>query len=276
VLDTREGAFFAGFVSASLRDETGEMETGSTKYCKGIKAYQTYSLEKAYGKCKHLRTGGMDKVTERLSSMKGFTQSWWGLRSTIVALFKGLRAARVTRLETYVKSKNELLKTVKTRLQYENGGCYRPEELTYLGARYLDAKTTLNNFLSQLDTPSENLAKRFDAVYAPVRQAVEAADNEIKANLAARARILFPQDKRKKSQTWSKMTLTEKLLDLPEDKLELFRPETLPGITAMTTDVSKADMDAYLGSRYRTCPKTDTIKEVISSWYSTFEASEEA
>jgi len=275
VLETKEGAFFAGFVSASLRPETGELESGSTKYAKGIKAHQTYSVEKAYGKARHLRTGGLDKVTERLSSMKGFTSAWWGLRGTIVAIFKGLPASKVTHLESYVKSKNELLKTVKTRLQYENGGCYRPEELMYLGERYLDAKTALAGFLSQLDTPSEDLAKRFDQVYAPVKMKVDTADNEIKANLASRARILFPQGNNRKLQIWSKKTLSEKLLELSEEKLKEFRPETLPGVTASPTEVSLTeDLDKYISERYRNVPKTNTTKEVIQSWYSTFESPE--
>jgi len=275
VLETKEGAFFAGFVSASLRTETGEMETGSTKYAKGIKAHQTYSVEKAYGKPKHLKTGGMDKVTERLSSMKGFTQAFWGLRGTIVALFKGLPAARVTNIETYMKSKNELLKIVKTRLQYENGGCFRPEELIYLGERYQAARTTLNVFLSLLETPTENLAKNFDAVYAPVKITVETADNEIKANLAARARILFPQDNKKKSQTWARKTLVEKLLDLPEDKLKEFRPETPPGITANITEVSKEEnFSEWLRTRYRVTETNGNETAVIRSWYTTFESPE--
>jgi hypothetical protein len=271
VLETKEGAFFAGFVSASLRSETGEMDSGTTKYAKGVKAFQTYSVEKAHGKSKHLKTGGMDMVTERLSSMKGFTQAYWGLRGTIVSIFKGVKAAKVTHLETYVKSKAELLKVVKTRLHYENGGCYRPEELIYLGERYRPAKALLDAFLARLDNPDNELATQFDRLYAPVKTAVDAADNEIKANLASRARILFPNDNKKRSQQWARKSLTEKLSDLSEDKLKEFRPETLPGIMANPTERSvEDDLDAYLADRYRTVKNAQGFA-VVNSWYSEFE-----
>jgi hypothetical protein len=272
VLETKEGAFFAGFVSGALREETGELNDGTSKYAKGVKAFQTYSVEKAYGKAKHLRTGGMAKVTERLSVMKGFSQAYWGLRGSIVTLFKSLPPAKVTNLETYVLSKSELLKNIKTRLHYENGGCYRPEELAFMATKYQVARNALTGFIASLDHPTEDLAKRFDQLYAPVKTLVDAADNEIKANLASRARILFPPEKKKATIAWAKKPLVEKLLDLSEDKKKTFYPETLPGIMVAPELRSEyEDLESFVSARYPQTANNESIKEVVFSWFSNFE-----
>jgi hypothetical protein len=276
VLETKEGAFFAGFVSGSLRQQTGAIESGNTKYSRGIRAFQIFSVEKTQGRSsRHLRTGGMDSVTERLSSMKGFTQAYWGLRARLVTLFKSLKEIPVSELGTYVKSKEELLKTIKTKLHFENGGCYRPEELSYLSARYANTKNELNKFLGRLERPDEELAKNFNELYAPVKTSIETADNEIKANLSSRARILFPNDNKKRTQTWAKKSLSEKLSDLSEDKLKEFLPETLPGIIAMPIQVEGSPQRriSLLGQRYPT--EDNLIREVIASWYANFDESEE-
>jgi hypothetical protein len=272
VLETKEGAFFAGFVSGALSQTTGPMNDGTSKYAKGVKAYQTYSVEKAYGKARHLKTGGMSKVTERLSAMKGFSQEYWGLRGSIVTLFKSIPPAKVTHLETYVLSKPELMKTIKTKLHFENGGCYRPEELTYLANRYSAAKTMLTAFISQLSNPTEKLATEFDRLYAPVKTIVDTADNEIKANLASRARILFPQDKKKSTITWSKLPLSEKLLSLSEDKKKAFYPETLPGVVVAPELRSEyKDLESFVSARYPQTANNESIKELVFSWFANFE-----
>jgi hypothetical protein len=272
VLDTKEGAFFAGFVAASLRPTTGEFNQGSSKFAKGIRAHQTYSVEMSRGKATHLRTGGMSKLTERLSRMKGFTQEYWGLRGTLATLFKSLPASRVTNLNTYVLSKNELLKQVKTRLQYENGGCYRPEEIAYLGGKYQEARGALTAFLDTLGNPTDQLANNFGELYARVKTRIDSADNEIKGNLAARARILFPQDKKKSTQMWAKKPLIEKLADLSEEKLAIFAPETLPGIQGLPAE--RADKEPalrYISRRYPTIADNEPKKDVVLSWFNLVE-----
>jgi hypothetical protein len=275
VLETKEGAFFAGFVSGTLRPTTGALETGTSKYSRGLRAFQIYCVEQRYGRSRHLRTGGMDSLTKRLSEMRGFTSSYWGLRSTITSLFKSVPVNKVTDLHTYVRSKEELLKTVKTRLACENGGCYRPEELRFLAAKYNSAKEKLNSFLARIERPDEELAQHFDELYAPVKTVVEAADNEIKANLASRARILFPNDNKKKTQQWVKKTLAEKLSDLSEDKLQEFMPETLPGIMALPVEVAGnvQQRQNAIRQRYARCADDERAQEVITSWFSNFDSS---
>jgi hypothetical protein len=275
VLETKEGSYFAGFVSAATRKETGRLEQGTSKYTRGIRAFQTYCVEQKYGKARHLKTGGLDSLNKRLSEMKGFTTQWWGLRSTITALFKSLKPIKVSDLETYVRSKEELLKTVKTRLACENGGCYRPEELRYLADRFKTVKGTLSVFLARIERPNEELAEHFDELYAPVKTLVDAADSEIKANLASRARILFPNDNKKKTQQWAKKTLAEKLLDLSEDKLAEFMPETLPGIQALPVSVegNSQQKSNAISRRYAPSADNESASEVITSWYSTYDSS---
>jgi hypothetical protein len=272
VLETKEGAFFAGFVSAATRSTTGPLEQGTSKYSRGIRAFQIYCVEQKYGKARQLRTGGHDSLNKRLSEMKGFTTQFWGLRSTITALFKSLRPVPVSDVETYVRSKEELLKTIKTRLACENGGCYRAEELRFLAARYGRAKEMLNAFTARLNRPDEELATHFDELYAPVKTIVETADSEIKANLASRARILFPNDNKKKTQQWIKKTLADKLSDLDESKLSEFMPETLPGIRALPVDVqgTPEQVQQAIRRRYVQCADDQNAQEVITSWYSNF------
>jgi hypothetical protein len=272
VLETKEGAFFAGFVSGALRKETGPINDGTSKYAKGVKAYQTYSVEKAYGKARHLKTGGMTKITERLSVMKGFSQEYWGLRGSIVTLFKSLAPATVTHLETYMLSKSELMKNIKTKLHYQNGGCYRPEELSFLATKYTVAQNALSSFIATLDNPTEDLAKRFDQLYSPVKTLVDTADNEIKANLASRARILFPQDKKKSTIAWVKLPLVEKLLSLSEDKKKAFYPETLPGVVVAPELRSEYDdLESFVSARYPQTANNESIKELVFSWFAHYE-----
>jgi hypothetical protein len=274
VLETKEGAFFAGFVSGATRQSTGELETGSSKYTRGIRAFQTYTIERTYGKPRHLRTGGLDSLNKRLSDMKGFTNTYWGLRSTITSLFKTLPKIPVDNLETFVRSKEELLKTIKTRLACENGGCYRPEELRYLSGRYSTAKGLLSRFLTRIERPDAELANSFDELYAPVKIAIDAADNEIKANLASRARILFPNDNKKKSQIWAKKPLTEKLLSLPSEKQQEFLPESLPGIQALPIPIEGdlATRNKALQQRYKSI-EDPSAQEVVTSWYANYDSS---
>jgi hypothetical protein len=273
VLETKEGGFFAGFVSASLKSETGEMASGTSKYSKGVRAFQTFSVEKARGKSIHLRTGGMDKLTERLSGMKGFTKEYWGMRGALAAIFKSIPPSKVSNLNTYFMSKPEIMKNIKTRLLYKNGGVFRPEELTYLDSRYATVQTHLDAFLARLDSPDMELANNFSETYANLKTEVERCDNEIRPVVTARARILFPQDKRKKTIQWTKQGLSEKLYDLEESKLMQFLPETLPGVTAQS---SASDDDRgspeWMASRYGRVTE-ETIIPIIRSWYADFDSS---
>jgi hypothetical protein len=273
VLETREGAFFAGFIAASLREEIGPMDTGTSKYAKGVRAFQTYSVEKVRGKSIHLRTGGMDKLTERLSNMKGFTREYWGLRGTLAALFKSVPHGKVTDLGTYFQSKTEIMKNIKTRLAYKNGGVFRPEELICLEQRYRATQTALDSFLARLDNPNEELALYFSDIYSSIRSRVETADNEVRPIMTARARILFPQDKRKKSITWAKKSLQEKLLDLDDEKLVHFLPETLPGIAASGTTQAERGSTQFLRARCSAYGDNQDVMAVITSWYSEYDSS---
>lgn len=273
VLETKEGAFFAGFVSGALSEETGAIDTGTSKYAKGHRAHQIFSVEKTHGKARHLRNGGMSKITERLSSMKGFTQAYWGLRGSLVTLFKGVPSSRVTHLNTYVLHKSELVKIVKTKLQYENGGCFRPEEISYLQDRYQTQRERLNAFISRFENPDMELAESFNQIYAPIKTLVDAADTEIKNVLASRARILFPETKKKSIIAWRSKPLGEKLIDLSEEQMTAFRPESLPGIVSTVVDVNEfATTREYLGRKYPQAGGNVPIGEIVTSWYNSYES----
>jgi hypothetical protein len=275
VLETREGAFFAGFISASLRSTTGPMDTGTTKYAKGVKAFQTFSVEKEFGRSIHLRSGGMDKITERLSVMKGFTKDYWGLRGALAAIFKATKPVKVSHLSTYFKSKSEIMKNIKTKLLFKNGGVFRAEELAYLSQRYSKAQEELESFLLKLDNPTEELAKNFSEYYGRLKSILEQADNEIKPTVTSRARILFPTDKKKNTLKFLKLGLLEKLQTIGDDKMVTFMPETLPGISVF----SKAPSEDWGSANFKKLRygvyEDQYVVEVIDSFYGSFDLHQE-
>lgn len=231
VLETKDGQFFGGFVAASLRDTTGAMETGKSKYSKGLKAYQTFCVQKKYGKCVHLATGGMDKVIDILATkMAGFTKNYWGLRSSIIALFKDIRVIPVDNLASFMRSRTEIEKGIKTKFLYENGGVFRPEEIAYLSARFTAQKEAHATFMEKLSSPTDEFARGFQDEYARIAAMVKQADDQVRITYTARSRILFPTDKKKATLRFLKLSLPEKILTLSKTKRGPFLPESLPGI----------------------------------------------
>jgi hypothetical protein len=236
VFETSEAAYFAGFVAQSCLETTGECIKGISKFSKGARAFQTFSIEKKYGKQSYLRTGGMDSLLKRLSVMAGFTKDYWGLRGTIAAIWREATPCRVTNLETYLRPKQEILKVIKTKLAYENGGLFRPEEIAYLDEKYADTKQAITQFVNRLDKPSEDLATNFDKEYAKVKTLVDQCDNAMKTIGASRAKTLFPQGKKKKDINYRKKQLAEKITDIESDEILIsFLPEALPGINRVGT-----------------------------------------
>jgi len=274
VLETKDGAFFAGFVYASLQSETGPLNTDTSKWAKGVKAFQTYSVEKVYGKPVHLRTGGMSKLTAKLSEMKGFTRDHWSLRATIAGLFRSIPGARVTELHTYMAPKSEIIKGIKTKFVYQNGGIFRPEEIQYLDSRYNDAKELLSGFLSELDAPSPRFVEEFGARYSRVKQAVDRADSEIRPTAVERSKIAFPTDKSRRAAAFAKKPLGEKLMDIREERLVHFLPESLPGIMR-TGDRSthRVGTVEWKADHYGHSAGNDAAESVIDSWYASYDAS---
>jgi hypothetical protein len=274
VLETKDGAFFAGFVAQSLQSTTGRLNDGATKFDKGARAHQIFSVETSHKNQTHLRTGGIDKVTKKLSEMKGFTQAYWGLRGTIASIFKTVKTNTVTDLGSYLKPKGELVKIMKTKFAYENGGVFRAEEITYLSSRYSQHKRALTELLARLDHPDDNLARDFPDLYANVRAGINASDNEIRPIEAARARVLFPSSKKKAAQRFAKKALTEKLIELTNEQKINMKPESLPGIV-----FGPAQTDAPVGTAHWLSAHygdvDDTIQDVCFSWYSSFESSAE-
>jgi hypothetical protein len=271
VFETKEGAFFAGFISAASRSETGKLNDGTSKYNKGERAYQTYSVEKEFGKVYHLKIGGLDKLLERLSVMKGFTKDYWGLRGALAAIFKSVKPAKVTELTSFFQSENEIAKHIKTKLHYKNGGIFRPEELAVLDSRYHVVQTELDKFLSTIRQPTEALARDFADKYSYIKGLIDRADNEIKPVMAARARILFPQDKKKKTVAWSKKSIQEKILDIENDSMLIhFAPDSLPGVQARGQTQQKAGSTQYIKDVYGHFDTNPIVLDMITSWYNNF------
>jgi len=221
----------------------------------------------AYGKPVHLTIGGMEKIKKAIMEMKGFTKEFWGLRATVVAILKGVPPNRVTHLETFMRSKEEIMKRIKTSFRYQNGGLLRPEEISYLDERYAPQKALHSTFVESLANPTPDLVLNFTERYSTVRTAVETADNEVRLTLANRSRIAFPSSKKKSDIRFSQLSLAEKLQQIDEDKLSYWYPESLPGISrvAYTGDLAPGTI-GWLEVVYPTVTNPRAI-EVIASWY---------
>jgi len=275
VLESGEGAFFAGFIAGACMRETGERVNGNTRFSKGVSAFQSFSVEKKYGKVPYLRTGGMDDLLKRLSVMKGFTKEYWGLRGTLAALFKMVKPIEVTNLKTYFMPKQEVMKHIRTKLVYENGGLFRTEEIAALSGRYSAVKELVTEFEMKLDNPTEEFIINFQKNYAPIKTAIEMVDREIKLLAVARSRILFPTGNKKGIKKFKALSLEDKLETVAEDKPTLFEPDSLPGISKDGTSSAKEGTPKWRAEVYKTAYLIPPAREVIDSWYTKFASSEE-
>lgn len=274
VFDSAENAFFAGFVGAACQGKTGAYQKGTTRFSKGIAAFQTFSVESELGKVTWLRTGGLDNLLARLSGMKGFTKDYWSLRGTIAAIFRLIKPVTVTDLKTYFLPKSEVMKHIKTKLPYNNGGIFRSEEIAYLSAGYSSTESDLNDFLMKLDKPTEEFVKNFSKEYAPIKTKIEAAERTIKLIAVSRSKVLFPEGKKKGTTKFKKLPLEDKIDIVKEDKVQLFEPESLPGIKIETESKENIGSVKWRTVAYKTAYTNPLAREVIDSWYIKF-ASEE-
>jgi hypothetical protein len=274
VLESGEGAYFAGFVAAASCEKTGERVNGNTRFSKGVAAFQSFSVEKKYGKVPYLRTGGMDDLMRRLSVMKGFTKEYWGMRGTLAALFKMIDPIEVDYLTSYFMPKSEVMKCVRTKLAFENGGLFRTEEIAYLSGRYSQVRQLISEFEMKLENPTEEFIKTFSREYSPVKTAVERVDKEIKLLAVARSKALFPPGKKKGLMKFKALALEDKLETLANEKESLFCPESLPGISKDGESSHTTGTSAWRRAGYSSYA-IDPAKEVIDSWYDKFWSSEE-
>jgi hypothetical protein len=270
VLDSAEGAFIAGFIAASCLTTTGEYVSGTTRFSKGVSAFQSFSVEKKYGKVAWLRTGGMDNLMQRLSGMKGFTKDYWGLRGTLAALLKMIDPVEVSNLKTYFLPKTEVMKHIRTKLPYENGGLFRPEEIALLHNGCTQVKGQLDEFLLKLDHPTEEFVKNFVSEYAPIKTAIERIDSMVRLLAVNRSKVLFPPGNKKSTKKFRAMNLEDKLSDLASEKPELFAPESLPGIRRVKESNLKVASPQWKSAVYGEDYNNEAIKDVIDSWYSKF------
>jgi hypothetical protein len=267
VLDSTESAFFAGFIAAASCKETGTYAKGTTKYSKGVASYQTFCVEKKFGKVNYLRTGGMDNLLLRLSQMKGFTKDYWSLRGTLAAIFKSIDPVPVTDLKSYMLPKNEVMKHIKTKLPYENGGLFRTEEIAYLGERYATKKQISAQFMLKLDNPTEQFIIDFDKEYAPVKTAFESVEREVKLLAVNRSKLLFPTGTKKSQLKFKSMNINDKLSTLDEEKLRIFEPESLPGISKSGKSDGEVGTTEWMEEVYKISSANTQGTEVITSWY---------
>jgi hypothetical protein len=274
VLETKESPFFSGFVAAAATGEVGDRETGTSKWCKGFQSYQLWCVNNDHtvSSAPYMRHGGVEDVTAKLSGMKGFTKEYWGLRGSISAIFKSLpRAAARVDLNSYMKSKEEILKNViRRKLPHENGGVFRPDEIAYLNERYAQTKQLMEQFVSDLNDPEEGFAAEFGDKYGVIRVAVKSIEAEIGPLVGSRAKVLFPVSKKKGILTWAKKPLEDKMdHDFLEKHDKLFMPASLPGIDITPTKTTEViGTQEWINAKYRFDASYGlTIEKLVSSYY---------
>jgi len=275
VFESAEGPFFAGFVAAACQVKTGAYIHGNTRYSKGVASFQTFSVEKKHGKVAWLRTGGLDNLLARLSGMKGFTKDYWSLRGTIAAIYRMIEPIEVDHLQSYFLPKSEVMKHIKTKLPYNNGGLFRSEEIAYLAGGFQSTETLLSEFLLRLENPSEDFVKNFEAEYAPIKTAIENAERGVRLLAVNRSKLLFPAGTKKGILKFKKLTLEEKLEKLSEDKPQLFEPISLPRLTKQRESQRKEGTPQWRAEVFGTLYTNNLAKDVIDSWYDKFFSSEE-
>jgi hypothetical protein len=274
VVDSPENAFIAGFIAGASLKVTGARVKGSTRFTKGIQAFQTFSVEKEMGKQPHLRTGGMDALLQRLSLMKGFTKDYWGIRGSLAALFRQIPPVKVSEIQTFMLPKSDIMKAIRTKLSFENGGLFRSQEIAYFNERYAANIQTIRAFNASLDTPSEDLAKTFTTKYAAVKTLIDSIDSSVKLIAINRSKILFPEGKKKAITKFKAKPLLEKIELLEEDKRVPFLPESLPGISRDGTSQHAEGTITWKRAVYSSYT-SESAKEIIDSWWSTFPPEEE-
>jgi hypothetical protein len=238
ILSTTDGEYFCGYVAkaTSHETETGPREYGSSKFSKGIQAYQHDCIE-SHVKINrsHLRSV-QHSIGKKLASMTGFTKEYWGLRAAISSIFKQLPRKRVSHLHTWLLPKEELEKqVVKHRMPFENGGVYLPEEILYFREHFKHQVRIVNDFHNRLNKQDEELALQFWELYSPVREATKEMTDALGNVFLARARLVFPQGKSKRTVAWAKKPLLSKVEDLSEDGISEFMPIKLPGFKGKLT-----------------------------------------
>jgi len=198
--------------------------------------------------------------------MKGFTKDYWGLRGSIAALIKLVQPIEVTNLNTFMASKTDIKKTIRTKLPFENGGLFRTEEISALGAKYSKVSELLNAFTAKLEHPTEEFAQNFGSEYNPVKTAMDQVDKDLKMLAINRSKVLFPAGKKKSLAKFKAKTLDEKLEEVVEKHENLFVPESLPGISRDGTSTGDVGSPQWKKASY-SCYSNTYAKEIIDSWY---------
>jgi hypothetical protein len=256
VLETNDAQWFAGYVAAASSNEVADRETGSSKWSKGYQEYQLHCLSAmpSMKTVNHMRQGGVETATRKLSGMKGFTKEWWGLRGSVATMLKALpiRKIRSDSLVTYMRSKEDILRNViKQKMPFQNGGIFRKEEISYLGERYKSTTEKVTEFIGLLNEPDDDLARTFTERYSKIRSEIKSIESQVGPIVAERARILFPEKGKKTTQLWASKPIDEKIASSRlEEKQRYFSPESLPGISKSTSSEEVRTMEdvqtAYL------------------------------
>jgi hypothetical protein len=267
VLKTEKGMYFAGYVAMSLQDYAGTRIKPSNLFEKGQVARQTEAVLAHVGRQNaHIRRTP-HSIGKVLADMSGFSRQYWGLRSTISAifkdppLFKDLPLPEVDYVASFMLSGGELVgKIIRRTLPYQNGGVFRKEELQYLDRYYSTEKRSMEKIHKECQDPSEDFAKDFYGHVDTLTDICKRIERDLGTLFAQRAQVLFRSGSRKKSDIkWAQKSIDEKLLGISEENYtRLFCPTNLPGfVKATRTTNDKVTIEEYVYEKYSL--KDDTL-----------------
>jgi hypothetical protein len=255
VLKTDKGMYFAGYTSMALSKETGHRIKPSNLYEKGQLRCQTDAVIESVG----TRNTHIRKVEHSpgkiLSEMAGFTRKWWGLRGVLSTLFASLPKPKATNIASYMLVGGELIgKVVRNKLPYSNGGIYRTAELAYFDKKYANTKKKLEEIQTSSKAPTEDFARSFWDKIDSLAGECKDIEKALGGIFAARARVLFRGNSKKKSDIkWNQLPLDDKLSSLSvQDYTRLFTPINLPGFTKSLAKADDTDsLDEFCKLRFR-------------------------
>jgi hypothetical protein len=259
VLKSDKSMYLAGYIACKESGTVGTRKKATNLYERGYLYCQTEAVLATVGgrnahirKCEH-------SVGKILSEMTGFTRENWGIRGALGSLFSAVPKPKVPEasIVSYMLKSGELIgKVVRNKLPYSNGGVYRKEELAYFDEKYGAVKAEMERFHTLLKNPNKDLPGLFWNSVDHLAQECKAIEKALGPVFTKRARILFRNNSKKKSDIkWNQLSLDDKITQIDENQFQqLFSPLDLPGFSAVaasTDEVAPTDYDGFIYAKYR-------------------------
>lgn len=174
------------------------------------------------------------------ANLNGIFTSLVGIRCPNRDFFARIKALIIRRrkeikakcLSIFLKTKEQLRQEViKTKLPFENGGLYTPEEISYFKNHFKEQIDKYNSWIDKIPSMSDDQVSKFDQEYkaakAPLKPLIDICDTI--SDL--RKPVLYQLGKKSKMATkYNKLSISEKIEKMdPQEYIRLFCVERVLG-----------------------------------------------